>query len=183
MKLSFFSLSILTCVNIYGVPWLEGNDIPSRTLEYRSEWIDVPGERRFYAKVDVHEGIGLLSGSDQEAVHWVVKQWSRVLDVANPLQEAKERAIRYSGVRPEKVQDIQLATKEIRRLCNILLPAELQEKIWYTMLPCTHESEEACKQYSADILVKIKALAQTASTRHQAWVMIPEYRYHYRYHY
>jgi hypothetical protein len=179
MKLSLFSLSVLTCINLYGSPWIDGCSIPARTLEYRSEWIDAPGEKRFYHLVNMQEGTGLLSGSNQEGLHWVVVQWTRVLDSANPLPEAKERAIWYSRVSAEKVQDIALVTKTVRRLCDILLPAELRQKVLYESPSCKHENEEACKRYSADIIVKIKALAQAAPTSHQALIMVPEYRYHY----
>ena len=175
MKLSLFVFSIFLCTNLCGAPWIDGAPIPTRRLRDNSAWVDAPGEKRFYRKVHVLEGEGLLSGADREGVLLVAAQFLS-LDSADHLQEAKDRAVLYSGVYSGKVQDILLATKKIEKLCDILLPAELQNKV-YDVLPCKHESEIQCKKYSTDIMVKIKALAQMASITHQAHIIVPEYQY------
>jgi hypothetical protein len=130
--------------------------------DYEPLFIQVPGERRFYARVALRDGItGLLSGARKIDVEVVALQV-----VCDPLEDAQKRVQTLQGI-----YKVALAAKKLERLCDILIPDELRQYV-ADLAPCTHK-KRACNSYWHSVKEKLEQHTATSTTNHFGVILVP----------
>lgn len=136
-------------------PWWGGKD-------FEQLLIQVPGEQRFYKRVDLRDGItGLLSGASKIDVEVMALQIT-----LDPKEGAPAMVLKL-----QKIYDVMLATKKLEKMCDVLLPDELGKYV-ADLKPCTHENNQ-CNGYWHSVKKKLEQHAAQSTTNHFGVILVP----------
>jgi len=164
MKTDLFALScnlLLVTTHIFCADPCTGMVIPY------ADFINAPGSQRFYSLIELAgQRAVLISGSNRQSVDAAFRQF---MEVRGPDQVDKVRSVIERVAREYCVL---CATKETERLCDVLVPVEL-EHCMVRMQPCAHENDFTCSQYQHKVREALKQAAKQARECHEAMVSMP----------
>jgi len=133
-----------------------------RGKDFEKMLIEVPGEHRFYQRVDLRDGItGLLSGASKIDVEIVALQMTL---------DSKEDA-RGMVLKLQDIYNVALAEKKLEKMCDILLPDELGKYV-ADLEPCTHENNQ-CNNYWSFVKATLEQHTAQSIAKHFGVILVP----------
>lgn len=132
-----------------------------------AEFITAPGAQRFYSLTELaRQRAVLISGSNRQSVDAAFRQF---IEVGFSGQADEVRSVIEQV---QKEEGVLCATKATERLCDVLVPVELEHCI-ANVPACTHENSFVCSQYQNKVCEALKQAADQAEEKHEAMVSMP----------
>lgn len=132
-----------------------------------AEFVPAPGVQRFYSLLELaQQKAVLISGKSRPHVDAAFRKLLeiRCSDPADDVQSLIERV--------QKEEGVLCAIKETQRLCDVLVPVELEPCV-ANVSACAHENSFVCSQHRYKVCAALKQAAQQAEATHEAMVSMP----------